>query len=134
MYKKNQESKSYICQDHFKPHQYWVYPTKKELKPGELPTEKLPEKSVVSQPVIPRSTSTISKRENHQMQLSYAQAPPPKVYKDFDDFTCCEAKFSLNWTLEINDDLVVAKKFVDGYVLPKYEIYVGKDLVYTIRM
>ena len=74
--------KFFICGKHFTADQIYVYPSRKSLKEGALPTLNLPRPSANA--TGNRSTSAIKKREEYSfLQAQLPQPQPPNVYKSF---------------------------------------------------
>ena len=127
----------FICERHFSKDQFYVYPTRKQLKEGDLPTLNLPQKSV---PVLtsptPRSSSSITKREDFFI-LQETYAPPPcHVYRDFSEFKLRVLNHKLGdcWNISIQDNLVVATCISVENILPKFEIFVDQSLSFSLRV
>ena len=67
--------------------QYSVYSKSKKLKDGELPTLNIPKKSIDSFTSPPRTTISISKREEYRQLLEFSPtssptSSPSNAYKD----------------------------------------------------
>ena len=117
--------KLFICEKHFIVDQIYVYPSRKLLKEGALPTLNLLRPSANA--TNNRSTSAIEKREEYsflQAQLPHPQ--PSNVYKSFDEFKLRIKSIALNrfWEINIQEELVIASFTSSEYVLPTYEIYI----------
>ena len=81
-----QSYKLYICEKHFTPDQIYVYPTRKMLKEGALPTLNLPRESA-SSTTKPRPVNAIEKREEYQLLQEQMPQPVQNADKSFEDFT-----------------------------------------------
>ena len=126
----------YICERHFTPDQIYVYPTRKTLKEGALPTLNFPRPSA-NAVVNNRSTSAIEKREEHlALQAQLPQPQPSHFYKSFEDFKQRIKTLVLNktWSIDIQEDLVIASLNSPEYALPTHEIYVDNQLNFILRI
>ena len=127
--------KSFISEKHFTADQIYVYPSRKSLKEGALPTLSLPRPSANATNNC--STSTIEKREEYSfLQAQLPQPQPSNVYKSFDEFKVRIKSFALNKLLEINiQELLVIASFTSSeYLLPTYKIYINNLLNFTVRV
>eukprot|EP00794_Sanderia_malayensis_P013195 gene13195-14544_t len=130
----------HICELHFSPDQINVYRTRKTLKPGVLPTLRLPEKSIKtkSKQAKPReSAEKIKKKKEDIHQAFPITAPSTATYKSFYEF-CVRAnslKLPDIWHIdqERTDYLKISKKD-QIHELPTIEIYVDDSLGFTIRV
>lgn len=105
-----------------------------------LPTLNLPVKSFQSGSKKSRSSATISKRKHFQeQQLELQGMEPdteaPKCYSCLKDFLTRIRKLKLKQGWHIFDQLdhVEVKLLDEDFMQPKYEIFVKKDLTYTLR-
>ena len=133
--KRMQPYKLYICEKHFTPDQIYVYPTRKMLKEGALPTLNLPRESA-SSTTKPRPVNAIEKREEYQLLQEQMPQPVQNAYKSFEDFTSRIKSLALtkSWKIEVKEQLVVASLMSSDYVLPVYEIFVDNLLNFTVRV
>ena len=126
----------FICERHFSKDQFYVYPTRKQLKEGALPTLNLPQKSVPVLTSPPRSSSSITKREEFCILKETSAPPPCHVYKDFSEFKLRVLNLKLGdcWNISIQDNLVVATCISVEHILPKFEIFVDQSLSFSLRV
>ena len=123
--KRIESHKLFICEKRFTADQIYVYPSRKSLKEGALPTLNLPRPSASA--TNNRSTSTIEKREEYSfLQAQLPQPQPSNVYKFFDKFKLRIKSLTLNKLREINiqEQLVIVSFTSSEYILPTYEIYI----------
>lgn len=112
-----------------------------KVREGALPSQNLPQKSCSStmKPTEPRSTSTITKRElfQQQQQLEFENAHLKPCYHSYDDFLqrVNKLKLSTGWSVCDHMSYMEAKYGEPGtpYIIPKYQIFVNKDLTYVLR-
>ena len=77
--------KLFVCEKHFTADQIYVYPSRKSLKEGVLPTLNLPRPSANATNNL--STSAFEKIEEYSfLQAQLPQPQPSSVYKSFDEF------------------------------------------------
>ena len=123
-----------ICERHFNSNDVLLYPTRKLLREGAIPTLHLPEKSCSSNKSTERSRSTIEKREI----IPPVQPPPEKnlpCYKDFADFLKKAESLKLNgWLMKLNNGYATFLKINPDFLIPSHEIYVDQLLHFTIRI
>ena len=127
-------SNLFICEQHFSTDQFYIYPTRKSLKEGALPTLNLPKKSVAVLTSPPRSTSSIQKRE--ECSVSPNSNSMSSVYKDFSDFVqrIVNLKLSDTWDINIQNNLVIATFISADHLLPKFEIFIDQSLSFSLRV
>ena len=108
-----QSYKLYICERHFTPNQIYVYPTRKMLKEGALPTLNLPRESA-SNTRKPRPANAIEKREEYQLLQEQMPQPVQSAYKSFKDFTSRIKSLALtkSWKVEVKEQLVVVSQYL----------------------
>ena len=69
----------FICEQHFKQDQYYVYNTRKSFKDGELPKLNLPIKSFTTPtPVIASHRSTLSIKKRDEQTPNIFRISPPQ--------------------------------------------------------
>ena len=99
--KRIESHKLFICEKRFTADQICVYPSRKSLKEGALPTLNLPCPS--GNATNSRSTSAIEGREEYSfLQAQLPQPQPSNVYKFFDKFKLHIKSLALNKLREIN--------------------------------
>ena len=77
--------KLFFCEKYFTSDQIILYPSRKSLKEGALPTLNLPRPRANA--TNNRSTSAIEKREEYSfLQAQLPQPQPSNAYKSFDEF------------------------------------------------
>ena len=123
--KRIESHKLFICEKRFTADQIYVYPSRKSLKEGALPTLNLPWPS--GNATNSRSASAIEEREEYSfLQAQLPQPQPSNVYKFFDKFKLRIKSLTLNKLREINvqEQLVIVSFTSSEYILPTYEIYI----------
>ena len=120
--------KLFICEQHFTA----------ENRQGELPKLNLSEKSI-SKPSVGRSTLTLGKRDEFLVLQELSPLPSPSpccIYKNYSDFTQRLAKLHLGdcWEVKIHNNLTEITCSSKNYVLPKFEIFVGQDLSFSVQI
>ena len=136
-----QSCKLYICERHFSADQFWIYPSRKTLKEGALPTLNLPQKSfktssTTCSTLTSRSSAAIEKREHSLFSLELTPPSSPiSVYKNVVDFKQRIVNLSLgdNWKISLQDKLAIVTCHSQDYVLTKFEIYIEHSLVFSLR-
>ena len=117
-----------------------LYPTdatRKILRDDALPSLNLPEKSIPSSSLLPRSTSAIEKREEHASSVSLqSPATASSIYKSLAEFLQRIGKLKLGacWHIESSESLVTISSYSSEYLLPKFEIFVECSLRFSIRV
>ena len=117
--------KLFIYEKHFTADKIQVYPSRKSLKEGALPTLNLPRPSASA--TNNRSTSTIEKREEYSfLQAQLPQPQPSNVYESFDEFKLRIKSLALHKLREIKYSRAIGYSIIysSEYVLPTYEIYI----------
>lgn len=106
------------------------------LVPGSLPTLNLPKKSIQSS-----STTTKHRPSAQVIEKKKNVDPPPKkalvsYYKSYENFVDRVENLKLleEWNIEKNSYYMVAKFKDKVHIIPKYEIYVDKTLVFNVRV
>eukprot|EP00112_Aurelia_sp_Birch-Aquarium-sp1_P006927 Seg1756.13 transcript_id=Seg1756.13/GoldUCD/mRNA.D3Y31 product=Catalase protein_id=Seg1756.13/GoldUCD/D3Y31 len=126
-----------ICELHFTQDQINNHRTRKTLKPGVLPTLRLPVKSVVtgSGNLKPRESAKKigEKKALHQIDSTVKSV----CYKSFSEF-CLRAKKSKlpdKWRISAEEaDFVKIAKEDEVHELPITEIYIDDSLGFTVRV
>lgn len=132
--------KLYICERHFSPDQFYVYPTRKSLKEGEIPYLNLPKKSFQTVTISSESRSTTSiKKKREEFLVFQDLSPPPSpstIYRSFSDFKQRIVKLSLSksWHDDVQDTLVIVTCFTTDHILPKYEVFIDQSLAFSVRV
>ena len=124
----------FICDCHFTSDRICLYPDRKKLIDGALPSLNLPQKSSDSfNSPANRSSSSITKREQ---QLHVISTSLTCVYKDFTDFKKRVAKLSLGkiCKVEVAENLVYASFQSTNHILPKFEVFVDERLYFFVRV
>ena len=111
-----------------------------KLKDNVLPSLNLPIKSHSSQSIkiTPRSSASISKREQLSLEQDHViQEAPKSCYASYYDFVqrVAKLKLSTGWTVMDKTSFFEAK-FLEPegrFTAPKYEIFVNKKLEITLR-
>ena len=135
---KIQKKKLFICERHYRPDQLLIHDSRSSVKPGEIPSLNLPQKSFQSPPNIPRlsSINAVSKRlAFNQATCSTATFTSPS-YKSFDEFQNRSQALKLPPGWEIFSTPSFSKIFfMDGiHMVPKFEIYVNENLSFVFRV
>ena len=133
--KRMQSYKPYICKKYFTPDQIYIYPTRKMLKEGALPTPSLPREST-SNITKTRPANAIKKCEKYQLLQEKMPEFVQNAYKSFDGFASRIKSLALtkNWKVEVKEQLVVVPLMSSEYVVPVYKIFVDNLLNFTGRV
>ena len=128
----------FICQRHYRPDQIIQHDSRSAPKPGEIPELNLPTKSFQSPPTTPRASSinVLSKRLSYQQETSSSTMTSPS-YRSFDEFQkrSLTLKLPPGWRLNSISESCFLISFMDGiHMVPKYEIFVSKDLSFVFRV
>ena len=113
----------------------------KKLREGALPTLNLPVKSCSSTTTSTTSQrssslSTITKREMFQQQHEIEiDNLLPNCYNGYEDFSQRVQKLKLaqGWIIVDYQNYIEIKFLEPTYTIPKFQIFVNKDLTYTLR-
>ena len=116
----------YACERHFDPNDYNVFPTRKKLKYGAIPSKNLPQKSIETK----RTT-----REPPKVREFVPPTQSSDCYGSFREL--CSRVKSLkslsHWTITKENGLRIEKPS-DQYVLPEVCIYVDEDLNFLVQV
>ena len=103
------------------------------MKEGAIPYLNLPEKSLPTTVITPRSTTSIEKRIT--CIASKIDDAPKKCYKDFEDVSKkIKLLKAVGWDIIQHDQIIKLVKYEASYEIPKYEINVDNSLNFTIRV
>ena len=124
----------HICARHFSDYQFYFYATRKSLKEGAIPTLNLPQKAIPSMTSPPRSTITITKRE--ESNATQVLSSSPLFYKDFLQFKQRIVKLQINdtWSINLQDNYAILTFLSETHFVPKDELFVDQSLRFTLRI
>ena len=125
----------FICERHFSSDQLWVYGEKKTMKDDAIPSLNMPVKSVVSPPPVPRSSTSIMKRENKRDDF-IETSTNSSCYSSFIDFQTRVNKLKLptHWNIFHTDSLSTITFLTEDTLLPKFELFVEPCLKFSLRV
>lgn len=129
-----QRKKIYICEKHFSEDQMnRNHSSRTTLVPGAIPTINLPIKS------FPSSSTSSKPRQSAQSILQKKIEPVENVitdrYKSFTDFISKTQLLKLvGWSFTYTSDCASFACHDAIHSVPKYEIYVDNNLVFTVRV
>ena len=126
--------KLFICQRHFSEDQILRHDTRATLKPGEIPTLNLCVKSFPPPPSKPReSAANIFGKKSLCSEVRCEI--PTSCYNTFLEFLNRVKLLKLVGWEVLTTDETASFSYNDGiHLVPKYEIYVDKNLMFVIRV
>ena len=124
----------HICERHFSDYQFYFYATRKSLKEGAIPTLNLLQKAIPSITSPPRSTITITKREDSS--ATQVLSSSALFYKDFLQFKQRIVKLQINdtWSINLQDNYAILTFLSETHFVPKYELFADQSLRFTLRI
>ena len=131
-----EKRKLHICERHYTEDCLNHHPSKTTLVPGSIPTLCLPEKSIPPTITKPRDSADIIAKKRSQVSSSTVTSPPPSFYKSYEQFIqrVQQLKLPDSWQIFVQNNNVKVVKQDGIHVLPHYEIFIGPELQFTVKV
>ena len=129
------KKKLHICQRHFSSEQIITHESRTSLKPGELRTLNLPQKSIQSAIPEPRLSAARITLKKQTLPSSSIDVLASSCYHTYDEFRKRIQTLSLPscWDICLHDNYTVLQCKDNIHSVPKFEIFADPSLSFTVK-